>query len=1052
MLSLKVTKRWCTALLSLAVLPVFALAGPSTDPGRMLSSMQQMKNKIQAGLQVREQLQKSSSTRLMKVQTTGSISGTVFGVDDADIPTGWVMAWAEKNSGDSSLGNFGISTLQPDGSYEISGLNPGSFYVYAQADGYMSRFFPNAEDANEAKPVFVRDGRNTPNIDFRLKKLFAGAGAISGTILDKSTNLPIKGASVYVWSGHFGPTTGMGGYGWATSDENGNYKILNLHAGKYMASAWANGYKYETYGGTQDSINGFSILVVDSVTTENINFDLIKTASISGRVTKSNGDLLQWAGVFVSTGDSGGGDSIKPAYPNYGGGYGYTDSEGYYTVDNLPDGDYTAVAEGYTRWGAVTEWYNESATREGAQTISVLNGIGVKEINFTLDFPVYTGSISGKVLNSAGNGMANAGVVIYTPFDSDSSDMTMPPMGQHFKFYTTTDQEGNYNFSEIPDGSYYVRSDSYNTWSYTVTWYPASQTEESAELVSIQSGAKVTGIDIQTTSSQTNGTISGTVKKADGTALAGAYIMLSTDYRSGWKDGGGHHKGNHRDGGADNHGDSLYWNPIWATAISDSFGNYSIGSLPKGSYLIQAYYYNYSDGKAASIWYNQSETAENATAIIITGDQTITGIDFNLTPKSFYGSLSGTVKNNSGEIIQNAYVELIPYWEAVSPSDKYLGRWNLNTLTDAEGKFSFTQLYEGKYTLVAYTNGGYVYYPDAITPNEADSIVVLADQNTDLGVTITLKNAGAGSISGSFSTDFETLVPISGVVLAKPVITIQSYPESQLVFSGVAKDGMYKIPGLQNGEYHLYAFSGMAIGEFYNNVYDPALAQKVVVADGKETTGIDFTLSGHFCGDGGEHSDSLNNLNGGRVYGKIKDNSEKLLGDVSVNLIDADGVVITSSKSNSKGYYELAGLPAGQYSVKASHLGMEMVTVAEPMTMNKNSVQLDIVMKPAGAPTNVDDDSTVPSSIQLVSVYPNPFNPETTISFRLPAAGNVTVQIYNMLGQQINILSATSLNAGLNQIRWSGRSNDGTPASSGVYLFRILAGNQVTTGKMILAK
>lgn len=1044
-----VSKRWLAAFVIVGLCPFLSLAGSSPDPGQMLAKMQQMKNSIQKGLQVREHKLASAETRLMKMMRPGSLSGQVIGIDEADIPTGWVMAWSAENGRDSSMGNFGFSTLEPDGSYKITGLDEGEFYVYAQADGYLSQFYQNADDATEAKPVLVTAGEITPNIDFSLKKLFDGTGAISGTVLDKATHLPVKDATITVWS----PVSiHSSGYGWTSTDENGNYQILNLHAGKYQVSAWADGYKYEVYGSQgSDSSSWTPVLVTDANTTENINFNLVKTASISGRVTTSTGSLLKWAGVYASTDAGSPGDSIKPMNPVYGG-YTYTDENGFYTIDNLTDGTYTVMAESWTRWGSVTEWYKESSTREGATTLNLENGSHVTGIDFTLDLPVFSGSISGKVIHSNGIGIPNASVVVYTPFSSDSSDVRMPPMAQNYKFYTTTDSEGNYSVSEIPDGNYYIRVDTYTAWSYTPTWYPSVSSEKLATLVSVKGGAPVSGADILVTSSQTTGTLSGTVKNSDGSPLSGAYVMLSSDYRGGWKDGSGHHQG-HREGDpAGNHGDSLYWNPIWASAISDSAGHYTIGSLPKGSYLLQAYYYNSIDGKAASIWYNQAESPETATQIDITGDQTVTGIDFILTPKSFYGSLTGTVKNDNGEVIPNAYVELIPYWEAANPSDKFMGRWNLNTSTDENGKFSFTHLYEGQYTLVVYANGGYVYYPSGVTLKEAEPVSVAADQNLDLSVSITFRKVGTGSISGIFSSDFETFAAISGVVIAKPVISIQSYPESERVFTGVAKDGSYTIPDLPAGEFFLYAFSGMALGEYYNNVYDPALAAKVLVTNGKETTGIDFVLSLPFCGNDGPGKDSLDYLTGGRVYGKVKDTNNNLLGDVTVNLLDANGTVLSSVKSNSKGYYELSGLPSGNYSVKASSLGMEMVTNTQPMTLNKENVQLDLVMKTAGAPTQVDGKPSVPSAIQLVSVYPNPFNPETTLSFKLPAAGNVTVQIYNMLGQQVNLLSATSLNAGLNQIRWNGSSFNGTPVSSGVYLFRILAGNQVTTGKMMLAK
>ncbi len=94
----------------------------------------------------------------------------------------------------------------------------------------------------------------------------------------------------------------------------------------------------------------------------------------------------------------------------------------------------------------------------------------------------------------------------------------------------------------------------------------------------------------------------------------------------------------------------------------------------------------------------------------------------------------------------------------------------------------------------------------------------------------------------------------------------------------------------------------------------------------------------------------------------------------------------------------------------------------------------------------------VPTSYALNQNYPNPFNPSTEISFALKADGQVRLSVYNVLGQQVRTLIDEYMPAGNHSITWDGRSSDGSPASSGIYFYRIQANDYVDTRKMTLLK
>ncbi len=95
---------------------------------------------------------------------------------------------------------------------------------------------------------------------------------------------------------------------------------------------------------------------------------------------------------------------------------------------------------------------------------------------------------------------------------------------------------------------------------------------------------------------------------------------------------------------------------------------------------------------------------------------------------------------------------------------------------------------------------------------------------------------------------------------------------------------------------------------------------------------------------------------------------------------------------------------------------------------------------------------SAPQSFELNQNYPNPFNPSTNIRFELPKAALVTLSVYNSLGQEVRRLVNGQKPAGYHNIVWNGRDQQGKSVPSGIYHYRIQAGDFVATKKMVLAK
>ena len=135
-------------------------------------------------------------------------------------------------------------------------------------------------------------------------------------------------------------------------------------------------------------------------------------------------------------------------------------------------------------------------------------------------------------------------------------------------------------------------------------------------------------------------------------------------------------------------------------------------------------------------------------------------------------------------------------------------------------------------------------------------------------------------------------------------------------------------------------------------------------------------------------------------------------------------------------YWDFADLASGNYTagVKAVYSsGSESDLVTIDFVDNTNQVE-------------------APKVTKLNKNYPNPFNPETTISYSVKNAGHVSINIFNIKGQRINTLVNESKSAGNYSVVWKGLDNNNKKVASGIYFYRMKSGNYTSTKKMILMK
>ncbi len=102
--------------------------------------------------------------------------------------------------------------------------------------------------------------------------------------------------------------------------------------------------------------------------------------------------------------------------------------------------------------------------------------------------------------------------------------------------------------------------------------------------------------------------------------------------------------------------------------------------------------------------------------------------------------------------------------------------------------------------------------------------------------------------------------------------------------------------------------------------------------------------------------------------------------------------------------------------------------------------------------TIVEMDNNTPSKFAVIGNFPNPFNPETTIQFTLPEDGVVNLAVYNIMGQKVRELVADRMQAGIHSVIWDGKDAMGNAVSSGIYLSRLISGENVAANRMLLLK
>jgi len=178
-------------------------------------------------------------------------------------------------------------------------------------------------------------------------------------------------------------------------------------------------------------------------------------------------------------------------------------------------------------------------------------------------------------------------------------------------------------------------------------------------------------------------------------------------------------------------------------------------------------------------------------------------------------------------------------------------------------------------------------------------------------------------------------------------------------------------------------------------------------------------------------------------------------------IMAADMVQLTSTQYASTSFRymttenaALVRFDNGVYKTVYAAFGIEHLINDNPAFLPLDDLMDRIVLylldeSPSG---NSQENSGVPATFKVSSNYPNPFNPSTTIDYYLPGESQLTIRVYNIMGQTVRTIYSGQMESGHHSARWNGLNNLGVQVSSGMYFLQIETPHHSSIQKMMLLR
>ena len=794
---------------------------------------------------------------------------------------------------DASGNVVATTTTDAHGAYAFTNLEEGTYKVRVRKEGPIADLV-QTEDPEGTKDYTSGDitlELNDPikeNVNFG----YISDNSIFGTIYrdDNRSNshnggeagYPAQTVQLLDKDGQVIATT--------TTDANGNYSFDNLPDGTYSVKVVKDGAltdleQTEDPDGTKDSASEPIVLNEDNPTKKNVNFGYVPDYFIKGTIYRDGnrsgaldaGEKL-YEGVTVNLVDA---DGTVVATTT-------TDADGSYSFDKLPAGTYSVTVVQDGPIAGLEQTGDPDATKDNASESITLNNDNPSTTDVNFGY-IADNSLSGTVYrDDSRNGDQDGTEPGYSGVTVQLLDASGNVVAT-----TTTDANGTYSFSKLPDGTYSVKVVKDGELADTEqTEDPDATKDNASEPVTLGEDNPSKGhIDFGYVPDYS---IHGLVyRDGDRNETHGAgekgYANQTVELRD--KDG-----------------------KAVATTTTDANGAYSFSKLPAGDYTVKVV----KDGALTDL--DQTEdpdsTKDSASGVIsLSNDhRTETDVNFGYIANN---SINGAIYRDGDRDGRKGGTEGRYSGVTVQLLDKD-GKVIATTTTDKDGKYSFEHLPDGTYSVKVVKDGALADAdqtgdPDNKLDNASEPITLNEDNPTkgDVDFGYVPNN----TITGTVYRDDNRDKTINGDEPGLERVSVQLLDEDGNVLQTLdtAADGTYAFQHLPDGTYTVKVVRSSAIKD-YDQTEDPDAT-------------VDDTSAVYTMGPGHSLQENVNfgyvpdYSIAGRVYrdadksGSYTDGEETFSG-VTVDLLDKEGNVVGTTTTDADGTYSFTKLPAGTYRVK----------------------------------------------------------------------------------------------------------------------------------------
>ena len=794
---------------------------------------------------------------------------------------------------DASGNVVATTTTDAHGAYAFTNLEEGTYKVRVRKEGPIADLVqtedPDATKDNTSGDITLE--LNDPikeNVNFG----YISDNSISGTIYrddNRSNSLnggeagyPEQTVQLLDKDGQVIKTT--------KTDANGNYSFDNLPDGTYSVKVVKDGAltdleQTEDPDGAKDSASEPITLDEDNPTKKNVNFGYVPDYFIKGTIYRDGnrsgaldaGEKL-YEGVTVNLV---GADGTVVATTT-------TDADGTYSFDKLPAGTYTVTVAQDGPIAGLEQTGDPDATKDNSSEPITLNNDNPSTTDVNFGY-IADNSLSGTVYrDDSRNGDQDGTEPGYSGVTVQLLDASGNVVAT-----TTTDANGTYSFSKLPDGTYSVKVVKDGELADTEqTEDPDATKDNASEPVTLGEDNPTKGhIDFGYVPDYS---IHGLVyRDGDRNETHGAgekgYANQTVELRD--KDG-----------------------KVVATTTTDANGAYSFSKLPAGDYTVKVV----KDGALTDL--DQTEdpdsTKDSVSGVIsLSNDhRTETDVNFGYIANN---SINGTIYRDGDRDGRKGDTEGRYSGVTVQLLDKD-GKVIATTTTDKDGKYSFEHLPDGTYSVTVVKDGALADTDQTGDPDNkldnASEPITLDEDNPTKG-DVDFGYVPNNTITGTVYRDDNRDKTINGDEPGLERVSVQLLDEDGNVLQTLdtAADGTYAFQHLPDGTYTVKVVRSSAIKD-YDQTEDPDAT-------------VDDTSAVYTMGPGNSLQENVNfgyvpdYSIAGRVYrdadksGSYTD-GEETFGGVTVDLLDKDGNVVGTTTTDADGTYSFTKLPAGTYRVK----------------------------------------------------------------------------------------------------------------------------------------